>query len=314
MLNGIGVRALAKANYGLYHGEIGIGSKFKTQQAFEQDYFLPTILIEHSLSFKDKQKKAEEFIEEVGYPVILKSDVGCVGKGISKISSDSDLVEKLPLLIGDYILQKFTPFKEEFGIFFIRQNGTPKISGINKKHFPSIEGNGKDSILTLAQQHYRYTHHWQSFLQTLDTSLVPAQGEKVTLSFIGSHTLGCKFTDDTALLTPALEKSVFDFFKSQQGYNFGRFDVKAESDEAFKNGEFVVIEVNGIASLPTHMFDPKKSLFEAYKIFFRHAKYLAEIAKENKQQAMELLPISEIIQKVKVNQSMLDKVHEQLKS
>jgi hypothetical protein len=313
LLRGIGVRSLAKANYALNHGEIGIGSKFQTQQAFDQQYFLPTILLEDRLSMKEKQAKAEAFIEAAGYPVILKSDVGCVGKGISKISSHNELLSKLPLLIGDYILQKFTPLKEEFGVFFTRHQAIPKITGINKKHFPTVIGNGKDTVLTLAKNHYRYTHHWHSFLQSIDTDYVPQKDESIRLSFIGSHTLGCKFTDDTHLLTPTLEQAVFTFFESQPGYNFGRFDVKTESDDTFQKGEFVVIEVNGIASLPTHMFDPKYKVGDAYKIFLQHANYLAKIAKENQHQTMELLPYRDIIDRVKKNQGMLNQVHEQLK-
>jgi hypothetical protein len=314
LLNRIGVKTLAKANYGLDHGEIGLGSKYESQLCFNQDYFLPTILIKGSLSIEQKRKEITAFIDEHGYPVILKSDVGCVGKGICKFSKPEDLDAKIPLLLGDYILQKFTPYTYEYGVFYTRLNGIPKVTGINKKHFPSVIGNGKDSILELAKKHERYTHHWHSFLQSIDTQRVPEVNEEVRLSFIGSHTLGCKFTDDTHLLTPELEEAIFAFFEDQPGFNFGRFDVKTESEEAFKAGKFVVIEVNGVASLPTHMFDPAFSVFKAYKIFFQHGHLLAKIAREHKQKPSVLLPYREIIKRVKVNQQMLNKVHNQLKS
>ena len=314
LINGIGIKALAKANYNLDHGEIGIGSKYESQLAFNQEYFLPTTLVKDSLNTKEKKAFILAFIAEHGYPAILKSDVGCVGKGIVKISSETDLDEKIPLLIGDYILQKFTHNSYECGIFFIRQHGVPKITGINKKHFPSVVGNGIDTISDLAEKHERYTHHWHSFLQYIDLDRVPNDGEEVRLSFIGSHTLGCKFTDDSYLLTPELEQAIFDFFSDQPGFNFGRVDVKSPSEEALQKGEFVVIEVNGIASLPTHMFDPKFSIFNAYKIFFQHAKYLAQIGREHKDKPMQLLSVKEVFAKAKKNQSMLNKVHSQLKN
>lgn len=204
IINRISFKSLAKANYALDHGEIGIGSKYQSQLAFDQHYFLPTILILDSLSLLEKQKTIKCFVSEHGYPVILKSDVGCVGKGICKITNDNELKQKLPLLLGDFILQKFTNFQQEYGIFFIRQEGQAKISGMNKKHFPSVIGNGEDHILSLASRHDRYTHHWHSFLQSIDTKRIPLKGEEVRLSFIGSHTLGCKFTDDTALVSPEL--------------------------------------------------------------------------------------------------------------
>ena len=213
---------------------------------------------------------------------------------------------------ANYILQKFTDYPYECGIFYTRLNGKPRVTGINAKHFPSVIGNGKDTLDTLAKNHQRYTHHWNSFLQYLDTDIVLKKGEEKRLSFIGSHTLGCKFTDDTALLTPELEKAMFNVFEKQPGYNFGRVDVKAADEKALKKGKFVVIEINGIASLPTHMFDPKYSVWDAYRIFFEHGKLLVNIAKEHRDKPMQLLPYKEIIEHVKTNQTMLNQVHQRL--
>ena len=306
------LRTLAKANYGLDHGEIGLGSKFDSQLSFNQDYFLPSILISESLTVEEKKISIAEFVEQHDYPVILKSNMGCVGKGIAKVSDQSDIDKHTPRLMGDYILQKFTPFSYECGVFYVRQYGQGRITGLNKKHFPSVIGNGQDNVETLAKQHYRYTNHWDSFLQDIDTSEVLPKGEEKRLSFIGSHTLGCKFTDDSHLITPELEKAISHLFESQPGFNFGRVDVKCLDEESFKRGEFVVIEVNGVASLPTHMFDPKYSVWQAYKIFLEHGKLLVQIAREQRHQPMELLSYLEVMKRVSANQAMLNDVHQRL--
>jgi len=312
LINRVGIKGLAKANYGLDHGEIGLGSKFDSQLAFDQRFFLPSILIEESLTLDEKKQAIHAFVQEYDYPVILKSNVGSVGKGIVKVASDDDVNKHTPRLLGDYILQKFTSNPYECGVFYIRQNGRAKVTGINKKHFPTVTGNGQDNLLVLAKKHHRYTKHWNSFLQDIDTNEILESGVEKRLSFIGSHTLGCKFTDDGHLHTPELEKAIFDVFESQPGFNFGRVDVKAADEAAFMRGEFVVIEVNGVASLPTHMFDPKFSVWQAYGIFFEHAKYLAQIAGEQRNQPMKLLSYWQVIQKVKENQSMLNVVHQAL--
>ena len=314
IVHGIGFKTLAKANYALDHGEIGIGSKYHTQMAFDQSQFLPTELLSSALSNQEKSSQVERFAQNHDYPIILKSDVGCVGKGIRKVSNAAELTEVVPLLQGDYLLQKFTSYDVECGIFYTRQNGLGKVTGINQKHFPRVTGDGVSTLRQLTLAHKRYSHHWQSFLQYLDLEKVPDAGEEVRLSFIGSHTLGCMFTDDTHRLTPELEAAVVSFFENQPGYNFGRVDVKAESLEQLLNGDFVVIEVNGIASLPTHMFDPKYSVWDAYKIFLKHGNMLVKIAKENKHQIMPLLSYRAIIEKVKTNQGLLNTVHEALKS
>ncbi len=310
--NRLSIRNLAKANYALNHGEIGVGSKYESQLAFDQSFFMPTVLIDDDLKVDEKKAQIFAFIEHHGYPVILKSDVGCVGKGICKLSNAEDVEKKAPLLLGKYILQKFTMNPYECGVFFVRQNGVPRITGINMKHFPTVVGNGQDDLLTLARQHERFTNHWYAFLQTIDTSEVLPDGQEKRLSFIGSHTLGCKFTDDEHLRTPELEAAIFKFFDSQPGYNFGRVDVKCADEDAFKRGEFVVIEVNGVASLPTHMFDPKFSVWQAYKIFFEHARLLAEIAKEHENKPMELLSYRGVMRKAGENQALLNRVHQRL--
>ncbi len=312
LLKRISIRNLVKANYGLDHGEIGIGSKYESQMAFDQDFFMPTVLLDDDQSLDDKKQQIYGFIEQHGYPAILKSDVGCVGKGICKLSNSDDVEEKAPLLLGKYILQKFTSMPFECGVFYVRKQGLPEITGINMKHFPTVVGNGQDDLMALALQHPRFSQHWYAFLQAVDTEQVLADGEEKRLSFIGSHTLGCKFTDDEHLRTPELEAAVFKFFESQPGFNFGRVDLKFESEDAFRRGEFVVIEVNGVASLPTHMFDPKYSVFQAYKIFFEHARHLGEVAKEHVKKDMQLLSYRGVIRRASENQSLLNKVHQRL--
>ncbi|MBT8149864.1 MAG: hypothetical protein KJO62_00575, partial [Gammaproteobacteria bacterium] len=74
--NCISVRDLAKANYALDHGEIGIGSKYQTQLAFPQQRFLPTILLEAGQSAALKEALATEFAQTHGYPLILKPCIG----------------------------------------------------------------------------------------------------------------------------------------------------------------------------------------------------------------------------------------------
>jgi hypothetical protein len=87
-LRGLSIKSLAKANYALDHGEIGIGSKFKTQMAFNQARFLPTELLHAAASLAAKQAQVTRFGVAHGYPLILKSDIGSVGKGVLKLEAE----------------------------------------------------------------------------------------------------------------------------------------------------------------------------------------------------------------------------------
>lgn len=312
LISWLSPKQLVKANYALFHGEIGLGSKYETQLAFDQRYFMPTELIPAAELPDQKFAQIQQFANKHGYPVMLKSDVGCVGKGICKVTDEETARKKAKLLLGDYLLQKYCEKPFEAGIFFVRLNGQPHVTGINVKHFPSVVGNGQDDILTLARRHQRFTHHWHAFLQNVDTSEVLADGVEKRLSFIGSHTLGCRFTDDRHLATPELRQAVYRFFESQPGYNFGRLDVRADNEEALIQGEFVVIEVNGIASIPTHLFDPKYSVWQAWGIFLKHARFLVRAAKENQHQPMEVWSVRRVINRIRSNQAMLNRVHARL--
>jgi hypothetical protein len=311
-LRGLSIKSLAKANYALDHGEIGIGSKFTTQMAFNQSRFLPTELVPADASLATKVAQVKRFGAAHGYPLILKSDIGSVGKGVLKLQANDAFNDRLARLRGHYLLQAYTPHNLEYGVFYVRSQGRGRITGINRKHFPTVIGNGVDSIECLARAHYRYTDHWQTFLQYLDITRVPTQGELVQLSFIGSHTMGCKFTDDSHLLTDSLLAAVEQIFADQPGFNFGRLDLKCVSEAAFKTGEFLVIEVNGVASLPTHMFDPSHSLRRGYQIFFEHGRWLLKIAAEQRRQPMSLDSYRHIAQRVSHNYRLLNDAHQQL--
>lgn len=306
---GISPKNLAKANYALDHGEIGLGSKFDTQRKFDAEQFPVTSYLAANLTKEQRLEQVKGFATEQGYPIILKPDIGITGKGLVKLDSDERLATQLDKLEGGYLLQSFCQMPLEFGVFYCRIDGHSQITGINQKHFPCVTGDGRKTVLQLAHAHPRYTEHWHAFLQYVDTSRVPQADEEVLLSFIGSHTLGCLFTDDSYLLTDELHTAVCEFVGPVSGYNFGRLDLRTDNVAGLQKGEFTVIEVNGISSLPTHMFDPKYTLLQAYNIFFEHARYLVCAAKDNAHQPMALMSLLDVARKVRVSQRRLNRLH-----
>ena len=147
-------------------------------------------------------------------------------------------------------------------------------------------------------------------MKYIDSEKVPEAGEEVRLSFIGSHTMGCMFTDNSHLITRQLTDSLNKFCANQPGFNFGRLDVRTASEDALKEGDFKVIEVNGIASLPTHMFDPDISIRRAYDIFLGHAKLLVDVAVEHRKKEMPLDSYRALWSRAKANYASLNNMHE----
>jgi len=306
--HGLAPKSLARANWALDHGEIGIGSKYATQLAFDQSLFPATLHVSSDETTDAKAEAIRTFAAEHGYPVILKPDNGAVGKGLMKVDVEA-VNAAAARLHCDYMLQAYCPAPMEFGVFWRRERGRGQISGINQKHFPTVTGDGVRTLGALADAHPRRTHHWDLFLGEHDRARVPAAGEAVRLSFVGSHTMGCKFTDDTHLATPELLAALDALLADQPGYNFGRLDLRCESVAALQAGEFTVIEANGVASLPTHMFDPRHTLGRAWAIFVEHGRALVRIAAEHRHVEMELAPWREIGRRVAANRATLDAAH-----
>lgn len=101
---------------------------------------------------------------------------------------------------------------------------------------------------------------------------------------VGSHNLGTTFLDGRYRITPALTEAIHKVAQTLPGFNYGRLDLKFQSWEALERLEqFKIIEINGVNSEPTHIYQPGYSLWEAYKDIFSHMKLMQQIARQNKE-------------------------------
>jgi hypothetical protein len=65
-------------------------------------------------------------------------------------------------------------------------------------------------------------------------------------------------------------------------FYYGRLDIRYQSRELLEREiAFSVIEVNGAGSEPTHIYDPRHSIFFAWKEIVRHWKILYSISRAN---------------------------------
>ena len=78
------------------------------------------------------------------------------------------------------------------------------------------------------------------------------------------------FKDGEHLRTPALERVIDTIAQSFPGFFFGRFDVRYADPETLRRGEgFRIVELNGVTSESTNIYDPDWSLLRAYRTLFR---------------------------------------------
>lgn len=99
---------------------------------------------------------------------------------------------------------------------------------------------------------------------------------------IGTHSGGAIFLDGSDLITPDLSVKIDEIIRNFEGFYFGRFDVIAKSEEDLKKGKnFRIIELNGVTSESTNIYDPKFSYFKAVKVLLKQWKIAYEIGSIN---------------------------------
>lgn len=230
-----------------------------------------------------------------GYPIIAKPDQGARGEGVRIIRDHNELTQYCADRREPFVLQRFHPGPIEVGILWIRHADTiaePKspagfIYAINKKDFPEIVGDGKRSLRRLILRHPRHRAQARMYIERLreQQHLIPGDGERVSLGSFGNHAQGAMFTDGAELITPELSariESIADGFRDDQGRGFdiGRFDVRCSSYEALMRGEELgIVELNGLTSEPTNIYDPSRSLGWAWATllgYWRHVETLAD--------------------------------------
>jgi hypothetical protein len=267
-----------------------------------------TVLIQQDATAEKKYQQCQAFMQEykLDYPVILKPDFGQRGIDVAIINNNDELVSYLAAAIFDTVLQEYIS-GVEFGVFYTRQpdekNG--KIFSVTHKCFPFITGDGASRLDELICQHPRL-HYMAAFLfqlhhDTLHT--VPAKNEKVDVVRLGSHCRGSLFLEGKQYQTQELDVVIDRLSKNISGFYFGRYDIRADSIEAFQNGDIKVIEVNGVTSESSNMYDPSYNVFSAYRILCEQWKLAFEIGKKNMSQGVMPMTIKELINKVRVMNS-----------
>jgi hypothetical protein len=215
---------------------------------------------------RQRLQRARAWIES--YPVVLKPDKGERGTGVAIVRTQAELEDYLDSATGDVVLQRYVS-GPEYSVFYYRYPGETKgrIFSITGKRFPVVTGTGRHSLrelilrdpraVCMASTYERLTRH--------DLDAIPSAGRQVQLVEIGSHCRGAVFFDATALKGSRLEEAVERLSRAHPGFYFGRFDVRAASEDAFTAGRFRAVELNGVSAEATHVYDPAVSLFEAYR-------------------------------------------------
>lgn len=244
---------------------------------------------------------ALEFISDrrLSYPVVLKPDVGERGTAVAIARDAKEVRLYLETATGDTILQKYAGGLE-FGIFYYRYPGNEKgrIFSITEKRFPEVVGDGRSTVADLVLRDERAVCLANIYLARFRDE-IPAAGERIRLVEIGSHCRGAIFLDGARLETAELRAAIDAVAQSHPGFFFGRFDVRAATIRDLQAGRFEVLELNGVSSEATHVYDPSVSLLRAYRVMFGQWRMAFEIGAMNRQAGYEPMRPGELLRLVR---------------
>ena len=270
------------ANPTMENGGMAMESKNDIYEIIPQEHIPNTVWIQKGATIADILQRIK--IKGITFPFIAKPDIGMKALGVEKIFNESALeayIEKSP---ENFLIQEFIPYRKEVGIFYVRMPGEAKgkITGIVSKEFLSVIGDGKSTLVELIKQNPR-SHLQLSVLREelgaqLDTAVL-TKGEEFILVPYGSHTRGAKFVDYSNYIDDELVLTIDAICTRVPEFYYGRLDVLYNSMEELAKGEkFSIIEINGAGAEPTHVYDPKHSVFFAWKEILKHWNLLNKIS------------------------------------
>jgi len=234
----------------------------------------------------------------LSFPLIAKPDIGQRGLAVKKLETEKDVELAVAKYTIDFIIQEFILFENEAGIFYYRYPGQEngKISGIVAKEFLTVSGDGEKTLLQILHSDKRYVLQVDSlkieYKNELNIILNP--GEKRLLVPYGNHARGAKFLDHSYKADAELENFIDGLLKKVPEFYYGRLDIRYNTWEELKQGKnFSIIELNGAGSEPTHIYDPKHSLFFAWKEIIRHCIILWRISVLNQKRGFRFMSFNE---------------------
>lgn len=275
------------ANPSILFSGIGTESKYKTLSLLPEQFRPKSILISPGNSLETIQNLLEK--SDIRFPLIAKPDVGFRGYLVKKIDGEEALKNYLQNVSQPIILQEFIPYEKELGIFYNRIPGQEKgfISSITIKKFIRIKGDGHATVSELIQADDRAFLYFDLFKNIHREKLnqVLEKDEGLTLSVIGNHSKGTQFLNGNHMIDENLSNFTDRICKRIPGWYYGRLDIKyLNLENMLAEKDFKVLEINGIISEPTHIYDASHknaSFVKALISINEHWKKMAQIAKIN---------------------------------
>lgn len=264
----------------------------------DQKYLPVTVFFQKGASVQEVESAMEA--HHLGFPVILKPNIGERGYLVARINDRKALELHLSQLECDFILQEYVQLEIELGVLYYRlpSETKGKVSSVTLKKFLSVTGDGRATIAELMDRDLRSRMQLRRFKAEKPEllNLVLRQGETMVLENIGNHCKGTAFLNANYLINERLNEVFDELAKGISDFHYGRFDLRVSSTEHLYEGVNIkILELNGVSSDPGHIYDPQQSMFFSYLELMRHFAIVARIGRENRKRGYKYVTVSEFL-------------------
>lgn len=274
-------------NPALFLSGNGTESKYQTLQILPEKFVPKSILIPKNSPINKVLQQCKA--NDIAFPCIMKPDIGFRGYMVKKIENEQMIENYLSKFPFDMIIQEYIDYKNEIGVFYHRLPSSNKgqITSITLKKYLKIFGDGESSLEALITKDARASLYIDLLRNIHHKNLkkIFPKGEEIVLTEIGNHSKGTQFLNGNHLINEKLTVLIDEISLRTKGWYYGRMDIKYDNFEDLVNGKrFKILEVNGIISEPTHMYDathPEAGFLTAIKTIKQHWSIIDKIAKMN---------------------------------
>jgi hypothetical protein len=284
-------------NPGIYTGGMTGESKNDIHAITPPDLMPYNIFVPKGTSFEALMAQIEA--AGLAFPLIVKPDMGGRGVGVARMRDEQALADYHQKMQGiDYHVQELIDYPVEAGVmhYYFPDTGQSGILSVTLKEFLSIEGDGVSTFQELVEDNFRavlvldvlkkrYANRWQEVL--------PA-GERIEVESIGNHCRGTAFLSGNHLIDAEMIAGFDAITKRIPGVYFCRYDLRCPSLEDLRKGTNIkILEINGVGADPAHIYDPKLSIWQKYRVIFKQWSIMYQIARQNHRKGIPYLTIKE---------------------
>jgi hypothetical protein len=285
------------------NGGMLFSSKWKIFQLIPKKYYPTTIFVDNHENISSIKHRMQE--SGIVFPVMAKPDRGERGWGVRKIENIAELENYRKAMNITFLVQSYINYPIEISIFYYRHPLANRgiVTSVTYKKLLTISGDGFSTIEKLILDNDRCFLQYDKLKKESHINFIKilASEEIQVLVPYGNHVLGATFLNYNHIIDEQLVSTIDTISKKIDGFYYGRYDIRCKSIEDLKAGKnFSILEVNGAAAEPAHIYEPGFPFFKAQLEIAKHFKMMYEAAIENKKRGYSFITFKTFIKTLKL--------------